>query len=200
MGVRRDLEQRPSSIVDLRRHSPSACRPPRMGACPCIVPIPPSCCIVGAKHDCLLAPTVSDHAKWLSDSADVLDAPVQKVNDLSHAARLGTARGRSLRAERLGQVRVRGAPARHSLLAADREVAQQPGSRLSLSGRDPRRWDAAMDRAGIAVFDVRRRGPSNVPSPVSYAPSLLPLPPPRPPPCSDHKVLSGTNDSMGGPS
>ena len=88
---------------------------------------------------------------------------------------------------------------RHSLLAADREVAQQPGSRLSLSGRDPRRWDAAMDRAGIAVFDVRRRGPSNVPSPVSYAPSLLPLPPPRPPPCSDHKVLSGTNDSMGGP-
>ena len=76
-------------------------------------------------------------------------------------------------------------------------AARQPP--LSLSGRDPRRWDAAMDRAGIAVFDVRRRGPSNVPSPVSYAPSLLPLPPPRPPPCSDHKVLSGTNDSMGGP-
>ena len=178
MGVRRDLEQRPSSIVDLRRHSPSACRPPRMGACPCIVPIPPSCCIVGAKHDCLLAPTVSDHAKWLSDSADVLDAPVQKVNDLSHAARLGTARGRSLRAERLGQVRVRGAPARHSLLAADREVARQPGSRLSLSlggtrAVGTRPWTGR----GFQCSTSR-----TLERPVSSAPSLRPLPPPRPPP------------------
>ena len=31
-------------------------------------------------------------------------------------------------------------------------AARQPP--LSLSGRDPRRWDAAMDRAGISVFDV----------------------------------------------
>ena len=80
-------------------------------------------------------------------------------------------------------------------------AARQPPLSLSLGGTravGTRPWTGR--GLQFSVFDVEDPRTSNVPSPVSYAPSLLPLPPPRPPPCSDHRVLSGTNDSMGGPS
>ena len=55
-------------------------------------------------------------------------------------------------------------------------AARQPP--LSLSGRDPRRWDAAMDRAGISVFDVEDPRTSRLlcsfsPSSASTSPSPL---------------------------